>query len=156
MIKLLGAALILAVGGFSAFSSARYEKKRLSVLDGWIDLIVYIRSQIDCFLMPLDAILQNGDRTLLDACMSPDDAVDLGAILRASSLYLDGEVKRLLENFVRETGSTFREEQLKRCDYYVSALRTQRERLAAALPARRRLSTALCLCISIGTAILLW
>ncbi len=156
MIKLLGAVLILAVGGFAAYSTARYEKKRLSVLDGWIDLIVYIRAQIDCYLMPMDEILQNGDHTLLDACMSPTNATDLDAILRASSLYLDGEVKRLLEHFVRETGSTFREEQLRRCDYYVSALRTQRERLAAELPARRRLSTALCLCIAIGTAILLW
>lgn len=156
MIKLLGALLILAVGGVAAISTARYEKKRLSVLDGWIDLIVYIRSQIDCFLTPLDEILQNGDRTLLDACMSPEGAADLDAILRASSLYLDGEVKRLLEGFVRETGSTFREEQLKRCDYYVTALRTQRERIAAELPARRRLSTALCLCTAIGTAILLW
>ena len=53
LIKLLGALLVLSVGGFSAFGTVRYEKKRILVLDGWIDLILYIRSQIDCYLTPL-------------------------------------------------------------------------------------------------------
>lgn len=154
--KLLGGLLILAVGGVAAYGTSKYERKRLAVLDGWIDLIVYIRSQIDCYLMPLNEILQCGDRTVLDACMSPANATDLGAILDASSLYLDGERLRLLKNFVQETGSSYREEQLRRCDYYITALRTQREKIASELPARRRLCVTLCLCVACGTAILLW
>lgn len=156
LIKLLGAVLILSVGGFAAYSTARYEKKRLTVIDGWIDLIFYIRAQIDCYLKPLDKILVEGDRTILDACMSPRGARDPQTVLTASSLYLDGEVKRLLESFVREIGAGYREEQLRRCDYYTEALRKQRDKIAAELPARRRLCVALCLCIAIGTAILLW
>lgn len=155
MIKGIGALLILLVGGVAAYSTVRYEKKRLSVIDGWIDLILYIRGQIDCFLLPLDEILQRSDRRILDACMSPENATDLRAIYRASSIYLDGEVKRLLEGFVREAGAS-REEQLRLCDYYIAALRTQRERIALALPTRVRLCAVLCICISCGTAILLW
>ena len=83
MLKLLGALLILSVGVFSAYVSVQYEKKRLTVVDGWIDLILYIRGQIDCYLLPIGDILSGGDRALFEACMSPSNAADLPAILGA-------------------------------------------------------------------------
>ena len=156
MLKFLGALLIFAVGIFAAFVSVQYEKKRLSVVDGWIDLILYIKGQIDCYLMPLDNILSGGDRALFEACMSPSNAADLPAILNASQIYLDGDAKHTLESFVREIGSGYREEQLKRCDFFISSLQTQRERIAAELPMRVRLCATLCICLSLATAILLW
>ena len=156
MLKLLGALLILSVGVFSAFVSVQYEKKRLTVVDSWIDLILYIRGQIDCYLLPIGDILSGGDRALFEACMSPSNAADLPAMLEASGIYLDGDAKHTLESFVREIGSGYREEQLKRCDFFIASLRTQRERIAAALPMRVRLCATLCICLSLATAILLW
>ena len=156
MLKLLGVLLILSVGVFSAFVSVQYEKKRLTVVDGWIDLILYIRGQIDCYLLPIGDILSGGDRALFEACMSPSNAADLPAMLEASGIYLDGDAKHTLESFVREIGAGYREEQLKRCDFFISSLRTQRERIAAALPMRVRLCATLCICLSLATAILLW
>ena len=156
MLKILGALLILSVGVFSAYVSVQYEKKRLTVVDGWIDLILYIRGQIDCYLLPIGDILLGGDRALFEACMSPSNAADLPAILGASEIYLDGDAKHTLESFVREIGTGYREEQLKRCDFFIASLRTQRERIAAALPMRVRLCATLCICLSLATAILLW
>jgi hypothetical protein len=156
MLKFLGALLILSVGIFAAFVSVEYEKKRLSVVDGWIDLILYIRGQIDCYLTPIGDILSGGDRALFEACMSPSNAADLPAILGASEIYLDGDARRTLESFVREIGTGYREEQLKRCDFFISSLRSQRERIATALPMRVRLCATLCICIALATAILLW
>lgn len=156
MLKLLGAMMILSVGIVSALISVQYEKRRLTVVDGWIDLILYIRGQIDCYLMPIDDILSGGDRALFEACMSPTNAADLPAILKSSQIYLDGDAKRILESFVRQIGAGYREEQLKRCDFFVSSLRTQRERIATQLPMRVRLCATLCICIALATAILLW
>lgn len=156
MLKLLGALLVLSVGVFSAFVSVQYEKKRLTVVDGWIDLILYIRGQIDCYLLPIGDILSGGDRALFEAFMSPSNAANLPAILEASGIYLDGEARHTLESFVREIGAGYREEQLKRCDFFIASLRNQRERIAAALPMRIRLCATLCICISLATAILLW
>ena len=156
MLKLLGALLIFSVGAFAAFVSVQYEKRRLTVVDGWIDLILYIRGQIDCYLMPLDDILSGGDRALLEACMSPSNAADLPAILASCEIYLDGDAKRTLESFVREIGAGYREEQIKRCDFFIASLRTQREKIAAALPLRVRLCATLCICLALATAILLW
>lgn len=155
-VKLIGALLILGVGAVSAVSAAKYEKRKLSVSDAWIDLIFYIRGQIDCYLTPLADILSSGESALLRACLSNGDETDLSAILRSSSVYLDGESKRLLESFVREIGTSYREEQVRRCDYYITALREQRERIARDAPVRIRLAVTLCLCIALGSAILLW
>ena len=156
MLKFLGALLILSVGGFAAFVSVQYEKKRLNVVDGWIDLILYIRGQIDCYLMPIGEILSGSDRALFEACMSPSNAANLPAILDASGIYLDGDGKRLIESFVREIGLGYREEQLKRCDFFISSLRVLREKIAAELPFRIRLCATLCISIALATAILLW
>ena len=156
MLKFLGALLILSVGVFAAFVSVQYEKRRLTVVDGWIDLILYIRGQIDCYLLPIEDILSSGDRALLEACMSPSNAADLPAILASCDIYLDGDAKRTLESFVREIGAGYREEQIKRCDFFIASLRTQREKIAASLPLRVRLCATLCICLALATAILLW
>jgi hypothetical protein len=156
ILKLCGCLFVLTSGTFGAFSLVKYQKTKLRVLDAWIDLIFFIRTQIDCYLMPIGDILSGGDRALFEACMSPSNAADLPAILNASGIYLDGDGKRLIENFVREIGSGYREEQLKRCDFFISSLRNEREKIAAALPMRVRLCATLCICIALATAILLW
>ena len=155
-LKLLGGGLLVAAGGFSAFSFSQFEKRRLSVLDAWIDLIFFIRGKIDCYLMPLDEILSTADQELLKACMCASPHPNLRTLLDASSAYLTEESKRLLGAFVKEIGSSYREEQLRRCDYYIQALRAEREQVAKELPARRRLSVSLSLCAAFAAAILLW
>ncbi|MBQ9760212.1 MAG: hypothetical protein IJW16_02560 [Clostridia bacterium] len=156
LLKLLGAGLITSVGGFAAYSAVRFEKHKLMVLDGWIDLIFHIRGQIDCYLTPLDEILSSADPSILKACMCNTPHPDLHALLEASSPYLAQESRRLLSGFVREIGGSYREEQLRRCDYYINALRVIRDKLAADLPARTKLSVTVSLCIALGAAILLW
>ncbi len=156
MLKLLGALLIISIGGFAAVTSVRYERRRVSVIDGWIDLIFYIRGQIDCYLLPIGEILEKGDSYLNTAKLSYEGAANLNAILEASSIYLDGDVKRLLEGFVSEIGDCYREEQVRRCEYYMNALSAQRDKIAANAPIRIKLSATLCMCIALGTSILLW
>ncbi len=154
--KLLGVILILLIGAVSALGAVHYEKRRLSVLDGWLDLIQYIRAQIDCYLKPMKEILEESRPELFEACLSPSPPGDLEAVLKHSAVYLDGDGKRLAEDFVKEIGSSYREDQLRRCDYYLDGMRRQRERIAAELPSRIRMCAGICLCISLGAAILLW
>lgn len=146
--KLLGSLVILLVGGIGALGSIRYERRRLRVLDGWIDMIHYIRGQIDCYLTPLDEIL--------DTFVPTDTPADLTALYNASLLYLDAEAKKLLFSFVREIGGGYREEQLRHCDFCIAELRRRREKISGELPMRQQLAVTLCVCLSVGTAILLW
>ncbi len=154
--KLFGGFLILTAGGLGAWNLVKLERRKLLVLDAWIDLIFYIRTQIDCYLMPIGEILQSAEPALLRSCMGDKAVTSLAALLKCAHLYLDPEAHRLLASFVREIGGSYREEQVKLCDYYIESLRRIREKQMEALPAKTRVSATLCICASFGIAILLW
>ena len=157
ILKICGVLLILGAGGAAAAFILRFEKRKIAVLAGWSDLIWYIRSQIDCYLMPLPEIMAGADRALLDACcFQSAGRPDLTAVYHASQIYLDPEARRLLCAFVREIGSGYREELIRRCDYYISSLGKIRAKRMEELPARGRVATAVCLGAAALAAILLW
>ena len=153
-LKLLGALLIIGVGGATALLCRKREKRRLCLLEGWIDLIRHVRGQIDCYLLPLDEIFS---AVRLDTKEDmPTGEQCLRAILRQGQGDLDSESLRLLRGFVDRIGRGYREDQVRLCDEILTALCDLRDRRAAQLPARLRVSTALCLCGAIGGALLLW
>jgi hypothetical protein len=77
-------------------------------------------------------------------------------MVKESRLYLEPESERLLTTLTGELGTTYRAEQVARCDYYVTALTEERKKLNDTLPARLRSTCTLCICCAIGAAILLW
>jgi len=155
-IKLAGSLLILAAGGFAAFGKAKGEQQRLGVLDAWIDLLSHVRGQIDLYLTPMDEILRSADRSILERLGVTAGSGGVRACLQASLSRLDAESRRLLLIWSRECGRSYREEELRRCDHTLRALKEHRDRLSAALPSRIKLTVALPLCLALGTAILLW
>ena len=74
----------------------------------------------------------------------------------ASRIYLDDEPTRLLGAFCAEFGSTFREEQLRRCDHYIAALSEQRRTIASAVESKSRAGSALWICAGLAAIILFW
>lgn len=152
MVKLVGSLLLALTGVVLAVSISRFEQKKLRVLDSFISLIFHIKGQIDCYSLPLFDILHNRPSGL----ELPLGSDDFGEILYHSRIYLDSESYRLLERFYSEFGSLYREEQLKRCDYYIEALGEQRRMLFEDLPARTKIGSALCICSVIGILIILW
>lgn len=152
MLKLVGSLLLALTGVALAVSISRFEQKKLRVLDSFISLIFHIKGQIDCFGLPLCDILRNRPSGL----ELPSDIENFGELLDHSRIYLDTESYRLLYSFYSEFGGLYREEQLKRCDYYIEALGEQRRGLFEDLPSRRKIGSALCICSVIGILIILW
>ncbi len=145
--------LLLALTGLTlAVSISRFEQKKLRVIDSFISLIFHIKGQIDCYSLPLCDILRNRPSGL----ELLEGSEDLGEILYHARIYLDAETYRLLESFYTEFGGLYREEQLKRCDYYIEALGEQRRGIFEDLPARQKIGSALCICSVIGILIILW
>ena len=154
-LKLIGGGIILGVGISSAILGIRRERRKLAILDGWINLISYIRNQIDLYLTPLDEILQKADP--VEIPISPKgDPITLQSLLRATAWGLGEEEKRLVSEFVHEIGNGYREDQIHKCGYYLESLRSLRTSRAAELSPRIRVMLAISLCASLGVAILLW
>ncbi len=155
MIRLCGVCCLLGTGILAAAFSVREQKRRLSVPDGWITLIRYMRSEIDCFLTPVEEILRASQSPLLAFCKT-EEAITLPVLFHATERYLSEEAGRILASFLKESGTLYREEQIKRCDDCLSGLTRERERVFAALPGSLRVSVALSLALPLGVAILLW
>ena len=156
MTRVLGGCVLLALGAYGAFFTGSKEKKRLSVLDAWIELLYRVRNQIDCFSLPLPQILKTTDRVLLEKLGQENECVDTKSLMDASFPFLDNDSQKILEDWAREIGTTYREEQVKRSDHYLRALEAHRNSLKERLPMRIKMLTTLHLCASLGAVILLW
>ena len=154
--KVLGMTLLLGAGGLTAHRLSHYERKRIAVMNGWLDLLYYIRTGIDCYLTPLEELFSKAPASLLRACMGDNSLQTPNALLRRSKPYLDRESADLLESFAREIGGCYRDEQVRRCDYYIATLRALRDKQKSELPGRLRTRTMLCVCGAFGLAIMLW
>lgn len=133
-----------------AIFGTKYEKKKLETIDSFISLIFYIKGQIDCFSMPISKIMENAVSSGIT------DRQTFGELINENRIYLDRESESLLYRFISELGGTYKEEQIKRCDYYASLLSEKRSKEAYELPMKTRLCSALWLCASFGVAIILW
>ncbi len=155
-VKLIGGLLFGISGVIMALSYSRFQTKKLNTIDGFISLLFYIKGQIDCFARPRSDILSTLPAEVFCACNCPRGAETLEELVEASRIYLDEEPLRLVASFAAEFGSTFREEQLRRCDYYISALSEERKRVFAEVQSRSRAGSALWICACIGIIILIW
>ena len=148
--KILGSALMVSSGCFLALCGSRYEKRRVAVLDAFLRLMLYIKGQIDCFALPLGEILAKADREALGK------GDTFSALVEENRAYLDRESRTLLNHFAAELGATGREDQKRRCDYYISLLTERRGRVSCEAPMRTKVGATLWLCSAVCIAILLW
>ncbi len=155
MIKLFGSIFLLASGITLSVSLCRFHEKRLTTLDGLISLLLFIKGQVDCFSKPIGDILRILPPETAIACNMPQGIEGLWELPEANKLYLSEEGQRLLSCFCSEFGSTFREEQVRRCDYYIGALREQRKNTERTSEAKIRSSSALWICGALSLIILL-
>ena len=155
-IKLIGCIMLCISGVIMALSYRRFQMRKLDTVDGFISLIFYVKGQIDCFSRPRTEILSTLPAEVFCACNCPGGAETLDELVEASRPYLDEETLRLVSSFVSEFGSTFRDEQLRRCDYYISALGEERKKLYTSTRANAKAGAALWIFAFAGLIILFW
>ena len=155
-VKLIGAVLIGISGVVMSISTRRFQLRKLSTVDGFISLLFYIKGQIDCFSRPRSEILQSLPAEVFCACNCPAGAETLEELVEASRIYLDEETLRLMSSFASEFGSTFKDEQLRRCDYYIGAMSEERKKLLVSASAKTRSGGALWIFACLGIVILFW
>lgn len=156
MIRLLGVGVLLALGAYCALFTSNREKKRLTVIDAWIELLYCVRNQIDCFSSPLPQILKGVDPSLLERIGAKKECTGALELVDASVPFLDRDSQKLLGDWAKEIGTTYREEQVRRCDHYLRDLEAHRDKVRQHLPMRLKMLTTLHLCAALGAVILLW
>lgn len=132
MTKIFGTLFILSASVAIGLDLTRREKEKLSVLSALCELIKHILRHVKCFESPIDSITSDYKSDALDRC-------GFGESMRSTSLLcadvgllpIDDAARREFENFSRGVGRGYRDEELKRCEYYLeyfeSALSAERE-----------------------------
>lgn len=156
LIKIIGSVLLAASGVCASVSLCRYCRRRLDTLDGFIALIFYIKGQVECYARPIGEIIASLSPEILRDLNCPTGASSIEELVSESRIYLDREGLRLVSAFSQEFGSVFREEQSRRCDYYIALLSERRARLSERLLPEMRAGSAVCICSSLCLLILLW
>jgi hypothetical protein len=156
----MGALLLLFGGVLCGRALCQKAETGLGQTEGYVALLKYIRNQIDCYLMPVDRILTGCDPGILLACGLPADTdlreiKSFSGLLDCCELCVSEETAELLRKFAGELGTSYRDTQLKICDYYIGKLSAERDRLQAELPARRKMIMTICICTFAGVAVIM-
>jgi len=153
----IAGALILAVSGIGgAYWLNQSATASLRQVEAWLALLRYVKTQVECFSLPVSEILRRADPQLLRGCgyMGTMPPRSFEALLTFCAIR-DGETEQLIRSFAEEFGKSYREEQSRGCDYYFSLLDARREGLVSQLPAKKRINSALCVSGALALVILL-
>ena len=153
---MIGAVTVIVSGAYVAHTMNTAAKRRLRQTEAFISLIRFIRSQIECFALPLTWALGRVPEEIYAGCgyhlPSPP--------LSGESLILECEIaddvtRDCIESFFYEVGKGYREQQLALCDHTVARLEERRADMASRLPIRIKVNSALSLAGAAAVVILL-
>ena len=150
-----GAAAVLFGGFLLARGMNEAEDKKIAQLEAIIAVMRFFRVQIDCYCVPIGEIFKRCDKSILLSCGCDAEFRDFYEFSRSLSPRPDREIERLLESFAAELGSSYREEQLKSCDYHIAKLAQICEREREEIMKRKKLNMTVCLCASAAAVIFL-
>lgn len=154
-LKLCGGAFVMLAGYVCANVLNRAETRKLTQLDGLIALLRFIKVQIECYCVPIGEILRRCDRSLLESCGAVGASSDFFCLVNSLRPVPDDKIMSVLRSFSGELGASYRDEQVKSCDYHIARLCEIRTPLVAETAKRRKMNTTLCLCSAAGVIILL-
>lgn len=156
MLRIFGAALIFFCGVASARLLNTCARESLRQTEGFCELVRRLRSDIDCFSMPIPVSLESCPDAVLEKC-----GIDTRADRRTLTVLLHGcdisspEICELMESFASHVGMGYKQEQLMLCDRTLARLEEHRALLASRLPAKQKTNGTLCLCGALAVVILI-
>lgn len=120
--NIAGGVLIICAALWISFRLTSQGIYRIEAIEAVCKLVTYIKQNIDTFGTPVDTILLTYKCDILDGCA-------FGEIMRSYGIF-EAVTRRLIplcemaqsdfETFAENIGKGYRDEELKRCDYYLS------------------------------------
>ena len=154
ILRIFGAVILSLSGIAAAYVLNSAAKKGLSQTEAFISFLRFLRSEIECFSMPVPRAITRCPSELREECGCAAEVSDLRGFLQECTVF-DSEAVSLMGRFCDDVGKGYRDEQLALCDYYISLLDEHRRTLAESLPSRRKRNSALCLAGALALVIVL-
>ena len=160
MLKLAGMALIAAAALGYGFWYGLSLRKELRRFEGFRRLIETVRSRVSCFNQPLSAVYRDFSDEELDACGFTDllragIPFSEALIRKRDVLGLREELFGLLSDLGRDLGRSYREDQVRLCERFLTEADARLAALRAEMPDRIRLARGLSAAAAAMTVLLL-
>ena len=155
--KVGGGAILLLSTLIFYRQSIKFEKAKLSQLDGFIMLVCHIKRNIEAYLMPIEQIISICDRKIFDLIGLPEtyEYSARSSPLDNVEIYIDDKSIESLRYFFSSLGQGYCEESIKLCERVENDLRAHRSELAASCEKSRKVRLTVSLSLS-ATVILLF
>ncbi len=153
--KIIGCVLVLLGGAVTARQLNRALDGRLSRLECLVSLLKFFRLQIDCYCVPVGEIFRRADKELLEGCGLSGVPSSFAEFMSSLDPPPDPEIGNILTSFERELGASYRDDQLKSCDYHISRLSEIYSAAVLETQKRKKLNRTLCFSATAAVVILL-
>ena len=152
LIKAVGAVFIMLSGIVLSSSLCAADEKNINSTEALLSIVKFTKNQIDCFGIPIGEIFKRCDRELLEKCavyVSPTSFEEFISVAE-----LPDEAEKIITAFSSEFGSSYRDGQLKSCDYCIAQLSECLANQKEDYKKNKKLYRAICLSAAIGIIIL--
>ena len=157
--KPLGAILVMACCFLASFSISSRAKKEIAELEAFILLIGRIRTDIACFSRPLCEIYAGFEADVFEKSgfikTLKEKGLSCAIEITEHKFSLCEENMAIIKQFASTIGKSYKEEEIKTCDYYISQLSERHKVLKDSFPKRNKLSRSLCFLLGVSIIIIL-
>ena len=156
-LKMLGIVALLFSGIGAAFFVSREEDKKLLRTRAWIEFVMFVRSSVEGYSLPISKILESCDAEIIARLGYPNGELppkSLSELVERVDIP-DEESGEAVRGFLRDFGKNYREYQISRCDDCIGRLCEREKILANQLPSKKKVIFAVSLCATAAVVILL-
>ncbi len=154
ILRIVGVLTVTLCGICTAQMLNTHAKKSLCEARCLVRFLRFVRSEIECYGMPTPQILRRCPEEILES-LGGSRAKTMAQLAKCCTLS-DGECRAALQGFCAEVGRGYRDEQLTLCDYYIRLCEERVAHIGGALPARKKVNSALCVACSLALVIILF
>ena len=157
--KPIGAAFIMLCCYLVSFFISSRAKREIAELEAFILLINRIRTDIACFSRPLYEIYTSFEADALERSgflkMLRELGLNEALKMSENRLTLHGDDLDVIKQFAAVIGKSYRDEEIKTCDYYISQLSERYKMHYDEFPKKNKLNRSLCVMFGVSLIIIL-
>lgn len=141
--KIIGIIALCFSGAHLAALLIRKEEDKTASARALCGFIAFVKNMIECFSLSISEILLRMPEDIIKGLGVTGTPESLEEIGERESIE-DGESKKIFHDFYEEFGKCYRDEQIRRCAYFLDIAQARQRKLERELVQRRKLIITLC------------
>lgn len=154
--KIIGSLIIIFSFAMIALNLTEKTDRAVRSVCALRKILELSKNMIECYSLPAGEILKRIERSLLFDCgyfkeTPPEDFFAFVTNVDIS----DGEAREIMNNFAKDFGKSYRQDELSRCSLYLERMRSREQKLAKESAKKKKVIFTVALCSALALIILI-